>query len=76
MRFEDLSVAGSNGVRAYEDSELSGDQGYVLSLDLIYTLPNVDQISHSHNTSILCSRQISIFYFRNNQIIYKIFFDQ
>lgn len=43
---EDLSVAGSNGVRAYEDSELSGDQGYSLSLDLIYNLPKVDQISH------------------------------
>lgn len=47
---EDLSVAGSNGVRAYEDSELSGDQGYALSLDLIYSLPRVDQISH--NTSL------------------------
>jgi hemolysin activation/secretion protein len=47
---EDLSVGGSNGVRAYEDSELSGDQGYALSLDLIYNLPKVDQISH--NTSL------------------------
>jgi hemolysin activation/secretion protein len=47
---EDLSVGGSNGVRAYEDSELSGDAGYALSLDLIYTLPKVDQVTH--NTSI------------------------
>lgn len=47
---EDLSVGGSNGVRAYEDSELSGDAGYALSLDLIYTLPKLDQISH--NTSL------------------------
>ena len=47
---EDLSVGGSNGVRAYEDSELSGDQGYALSLDLIYALPKIDQISH--NTSV------------------------
>ncbi|MBV5320356.1 MAG: hypothetical protein JZU62_01605 [Sulfuricurvum sp.] len=47
---EDLSVAGSNGVRAYEDSELSGDQGYALSLDLIYNLPKIDQVSH--NTSL------------------------
>lgn len=47
---EDLSVGGSNGVRAYEDSELSGDQGYALSFDLIYNLPKVDQITH--NTSI------------------------
>lgn len=44
---EDMSVGGSNGVRAYEDSELSGDQGYALSLDLIYTLPALDQINHS-----------------------------
>ena len=47
---EDISVGGTNGVRAYEDSELSGDQGYALSLDLIYTLPKIDQISH--NTSL------------------------
>lgn len=44
---EDMSVGGSNGVRAYEDSELSGDQGYALSLDLIYALPKVNQINHS-----------------------------
>ncbi|MDP3291831.1 MAG: ShlB/FhaC/HecB family hemolysin secretion/activation protein, partial [Sulfuricurvum sp.] len=47
---EDLSVGGSNGVRAYEDSELSGDQGYALSFDLIYNLPKVDVITH--NTSL------------------------
>lgn len=47
---EDLSIGGSNGVRAYEDSELSGDQGYAISLDLIYNLPKVSQITH--NTSI------------------------
>jgi hemolysin activation/secretion protein len=47
---EDISVGGSNGVRAYEDSELSGDQGYALSLDLIYSLPKVAQINH--NTSL------------------------
>lgn len=47
---EDISVGGTNAVRAYEDSELSGDQGYALSLDLIYTLPKVAQISH--NTSL------------------------
>lgn len=44
---EDMSVAGSNGVRAYEDSELSGDQGYALGLDLIYALPKINQINHS-----------------------------
>jgi hemolysin activation/secretion protein len=44
---EDLSVGGSNGVRAYEDSELSGDQGYALSLDLIYALPKAGSITHN-----------------------------
>ncbi|MDD2368380.1 MAG: ShlB/FhaC/HecB family hemolysin secretion/activation protein [Sulfuricurvum sp.] len=44
---EDLSVGGSNGVRAYEDSELSGDQGYAFSFDLIYNLPAVDHITHN-----------------------------
>lgn len=47
---EDISVGGTNAVRAYEDSELSGDQGYAISLDLIYTLPSVAQINH--NSSI------------------------
>lgn len=47
---EDISVGGSNGVRAYEDSELSGDQGYSLSLDLIYALPKINLLSH--NTSV------------------------
>lgn len=47
---EDMSVGGSNGVRAYEDSELSGDKGYLMSLDLIYSLPKINDFSH--NTSI------------------------
>ncbi|MBP6468517.1 MAG: ShlB/FhaC/HecB family hemolysin secretion/activation protein [Fusobacteriaceae bacterium] len=47
---EDISVGGSNGVRAYEDSELNGDQGYLVSLDLIYNLPSIAQVSH--NTSL------------------------
>ncbi len=47
---EDISVAGSNGVRAYEDSELSGDEGMSLSLDLIYSLPQHNQVAH--NTSL------------------------
>lgn len=47
---EDISVGGSNGVRAYEDSELSGDQGYAISFDLIYNLPKISQIIH--NTSM------------------------
>lgn len=44
---EDISVGGTNAVRAYEDSELSGDQGYAISLDLIYNLPQVDLITHN-----------------------------
>lgn len=47
---EDISVGGSNGVRAYEDSELSGDQGYILSIDVVHPLPNIDSIHH--NTSL------------------------
>lgn len=47
---EDISVGGSNGVRAYEDAELSGDKGYALSLDLIYQLPKIAQVNH--NTSL------------------------
>lgn len=47
---EKISVAGSNGVRAYEDSELSGDSGYSLSLDLIYSLPQFQ--AYAHNVSV------------------------
>ena len=47
---EDISVGGTNGVRAYEDSELSGDKGYALSLDLSYQLPKISEVNH--NTSI------------------------
>jgi len=43
---EDISVAGSNGVRAYEDSELSGDQGYVISGNFLYDLPQNDILIH------------------------------
>lgn len=44
---EDISVGGTNGVRAYEDSELSGDQGYAISLDLIHALPAIQTVSHN-----------------------------
>lgn len=43
---EDISVGGSNGVRSYEESELSGDQGYVLSVDLVYALPAIGRYRH------------------------------
>jgi hemolysin activation/secretion protein len=48
---EDLSVGGSNGVRAYEDSELSGDKGVALSMDLAYSLPAFSQVK-SHQVSL------------------------
>ena len=47
---EELAVGGSKGVRAYEDSELNGDQGYALSMDMVYSLPRYENISH--NTSL------------------------
>jgi len=47
---EVFAVGGSNGVRAYEDSELNGDQGYSLSMDMVYSLPRYENISH--NTSL------------------------
>ena len=43
---EDITVGGSNGVRAYEDSELSGDKGYTGSLELIYALPKLQEYNH------------------------------
>ncbi len=49
---EDISVGGSNGVRAYEDAELSGDQGYALSFDLVYALPQVAQVNHNASVFI------------------------
>lgn len=42
---EDISVSGSNGVRAYEDAELSGDEGFILSLNLNYDLPNYKSLT-------------------------------
>lgn len=44
---EDFSVGGAYGVRAYKDTELSGDKGYLASLELIHTLPTFQGISHS-----------------------------
>ena len=43
---EDITVGGSNGVRAYEDSELSGDKGYTGSLELLYALPKLEEYHH------------------------------
>jgi len=44
---EDFSAGGAYGVRAYTDSELSGDKGYLASLEFSYKLPTSNGISHS-----------------------------
>jgi hemolysin activation/secretion protein len=44
---EDFSVGGSSGVKAYTSSELSGDNGYLTSLDLSYRLPAIFNINNS-----------------------------
>jgi hemolysin activation/secretion protein len=36
---EDFTVSGSNGVKAYLDSELSGERGYLFGTEAFYTLP-------------------------------------
>jgi hemolysin activation/secretion protein len=49
---EDFSAGGVNGVRAYTDSELSGDKGYLASLEFSYKLPTYIGITHSVSTFI------------------------
>jgi hemolysin activation/secretion protein len=49
---EDLSVGGAYGVRSYTDSELSGDKGYLASLELNYDLPIINGIRHTASTFI------------------------
>jgi hemolysin activation/secretion protein len=44
---EDFSVGGSSGVKAYSSSELSGDSGYLSSLEFSYSLPIVFDISNT-----------------------------
>ncbi len=43
---EDFIATGSSGVRAYEDSELNGDDGYFASLELKYRLPKLYSVFH------------------------------
>jgi hemolysin activation/secretion protein len=43
---EDFIATGSSGVRAYEDSELNGDDGYFTSLELKYRLPKLYSVFH------------------------------
>lgn len=44
---EDFSAGGAYGVRAYTDSELSGDKGYLASLELFYKLPQIKMLNHT-----------------------------
>lgn len=37
---QDLSVGGINGVKYYPDGEQSGENGYIYSTELLYTLPS------------------------------------
>ncbi|KLE09087.1 ShlB/FhaC/HecB family hemolysin secretion/activation protein [Aliarcobacter butzleri] len=43
---EDLSLGGAYGVRLYPDSEQSGENGYILNLELLSKLPNISNYSH------------------------------
>jgi hemolysin activation/secretion protein len=43
---EDMSIGGSNGVKVYPDGELSGENGYVMNLELFSELPQAEGFSH------------------------------
>ena len=43
---QELSVCGPYGLRAYGDNELSGDQGFIFSAELLRTLPSIKNLSH------------------------------
>ena len=43
---EDLSLGGAYNVKLYPDSEQSGENGYVLNMELFTQLPNINQYSH------------------------------
>ena len=43
---EDFSLGGAYGVRAFPDGEHSSENGYLLGLELFYTLPTIETISH------------------------------
>lgn len=49
---EDFSSTGAYGVRAYTDSELSGDKGYLASLEFNYQLPRFFNTNHIVSTFI------------------------
>ncbi|MFW2352169.1 ShlB/FhaC/HecB family hemolysin secretion/activation protein [Aliarcobacter butzleri] len=43
---EDISLGGTYGVRLYPDSEQSGENGYILNLELLSKLPNISSYYH------------------------------
>ncbi|MFX4253328.1 ShlB/FhaC/HecB family hemolysin secretion/activation protein, partial [Aliarcobacter butzleri] len=43
---EDISLGGAYGVRLYPDSEQSGENGYILNLELLSKLPNISSYYH------------------------------
>ena len=43
---EDFSLGGAYGVRAFPDGEHSSENGYLLGLELFYTLPTIESVSH------------------------------
>lgn len=43
---EDFSLGGAYGVRAFPDGEHSAENGYLVGVELFYTLPSHDGISH------------------------------
>ncbi len=51
---EDFSLGGITGVKLYPSGEFSAENGYLINLELIYKLPNINHYSHS----------LSIFYDR------------
>lgn len=44
---EDISIGGALGARSYSNSEASGDNGYLTSLEVFYQLPNHKTASHN-----------------------------
>ncbi len=43
---EDISLGGAYGVRLYPDSEQTGENGYVLNLELLSRLPSISSYTH------------------------------
>lgn len=44
---EDFSIGGADGVKVYPDGELSAENGYLLSIEGKYRLPNVNELSNT-----------------------------